>query len=129
MALMCPPNLDEFTTDGEGKLYQFLEKVAKPDAQFFCWYCPDINGREPDFVLFSRQTGLFIFEIKDWAINQIQAVNQQYFNLSLGSRTEKKKNPLHQAREYLEELRKKIKADGHFVAKDAYTCWQPQYSY
>lgn len=118
MAIMIPSNLEEFTTEGEGRFYQFLEKVAKPDSQFLCWYCPDINGREPDFVLFSQQTGLFIFEVKDWALDQILAANPQYFDLFMGGKKESKKNPYHQAREYLEVLREKIKADGHFMAKD-----------
>lgn len=118
MAKMIPSNLEEFTTEGEGRFYQFVEKVAKPDSQFLCWYCPDINGREPDFVLFSQQTGLFIFEVKDWALDQVRVANSQYFELSMGVRTERKKSPYHQAREYLEELRVKIKADGHFMATD-----------
>lgn len=118
MATMIPRDVQEYSTEGEGRFYQFLENVAKPDSQFFCWYCPDINGREPDFVLFSYQTGLFIFEVKDWALDQIQVANPQYFELSMGGRTERKKSPYHQAREYFDELREKIKADGHFIARD-----------
>jgi len=115
---MIPSNLEEFTTEGEGRFYEFLAKVAKPDSQFLCWYCPDINGREPDFVLFSQQTGLFIFEVKDWALDQVKVANSQYFELSMGGRTERKKSPYHQAREYFDELREKFKADGHFIARD-----------
>ncbi len=118
MALMIPANLEEFTTEGEGRFYRFLEKVAKPDSEFLCWYCPDINGREPDFVLFSPHTGLFIFEVKDWFLDHIQGANQQYIEISAGGQLERKKNPLRQAREYLNELKEKISADGHFVSRD-----------
>ncbi len=118
MAIMIPSNLEEFTTEGEGRCYRFIEKAAKPDSQFLCWYCPDINGREPDFVLFFPQTGLFIFEVKDWSIEQIRGADQHYFDIAGGGTIEKRQNPLAQGREYLNGVRDKIKADGYVVRKD-----------
>jgi len=47
MATMIPHNVERFATDGEKAFYAFLEKVAKPDAQYLAWYTPDIEGREP----------------------------------------------------------------------------------
>ncbi len=31
-------------------LHKFLEGGAKLDAHYLCWYTPDINGNEPDFL-------------------------------------------------------------------------------
>jgi hypothetical protein len=48
---MITENVEHFTTEGERQIYRFLETVAKPDARFLCWYQPDVQGREPDFIL------------------------------------------------------------------------------
>ena len=66
MAKMIPENVERFTTDGERQTYRFLEVVAKPDECFLCWYLPDVQGREPDFILYSKQNGLIILEVKEW---------------------------------------------------------------
>jgi hypothetical protein len=39
-------------------------KILPPHNDYIAWYTPDINGKEPDFILFSRQSGLIIFEVK-----------------------------------------------------------------
>ena len=72
MATMIPKDIDEFKTEGEKRFYRFLEAVAKPDSKYTIWYLPDIEGREPDFILFCDEVGLIIFEVKDWDLNQIQ---------------------------------------------------------
>ena len=66
MATMIPENVEEFKTEGEKKFYKFLEVVAKPDSRHITWYTPNIEGKEPDFILFSQNVGLIIFEVKDW---------------------------------------------------------------
>ncbi len=65
MATMIPDSVEQFTTDGERQTYRFLEAVAKPDARFLCWYLPDVQGREPDFILYSQQNDLIILEVKN----------------------------------------------------------------
>ncbi len=79
MSTMIPNNVDRFATDGERQFYGFLKKVAKPDAQFITWYTPDIQGREPDFLLFNKRVGIIVFEVKDWGLDQIQEANPQHF--------------------------------------------------
>ena len=75
MATMIPENVEEFKTEGERQFYKFLEAVAKPDAGHITWYTPDIEGKEPDFILYSRSVGLIVFEVKDWVLDQIREVN------------------------------------------------------
>jgi len=84
MATMVPGNVEEFTTEGERQFYKFLEVVAKPDSRHITWYTPNIEGKEPDFILFSQNVGLIIFEIKDWMLDQIQEANPQYFRKKYG---------------------------------------------
>ena len=52
MATMMPGDIWEFETEGEKTFYKFLEGVAKPDVNYLCWYTPDVNGNEPDFLLY-----------------------------------------------------------------------------
>ena len=65
MATMIPDNVEVFKTDGEMRFFKFMKLVAKPDQDFLVWYLPDIEGKEPDFLLYSKQAGLVIFEVKD----------------------------------------------------------------
>jgi len=118
MATMIPDSVKQFTTDGEWQTYRFLEAVAKPDARFLCWYLPEVRRREPDIILYSRQNGLIILEVKDWNLNQIREANPQHFVLDMGGKTEKRKNQLKQARDYLNGVLDKIKGDGWLVSRD-----------
>ena len=99
MATMIPENVEEFKTEGERQFYKFLEAVAKPDAGHITWYTPDIEGKEPDFILFSRNVGLIVFEVKDWMLDQIREANPQYFRLQVGRDIESRKSPFQQARD------------------------------
>ncbi len=57
MTMMMPSDIEEFGTEGEKAFYKFLEGVAKPDAHYLCWYLPEINGNEPDFLLYGEDVG------------------------------------------------------------------------
>jgi hypothetical protein len=84
MATMIPKNVETFTTEGEMRFYKFMETVAKPDKDYLVWYLPDIEGKEPDFLLFSKEIGIVIFEVKDWVIEQIKEANPHHFKLKGG---------------------------------------------
>jgi len=115
---MIPDDIDQFETDGERRFYKFLESVAKPDSQYISWYLPDIKGREPDFLLFCDTIGLIIFEVKDWALDQIREADPKCFVLDIGTKTEDRKNPFQQAREYFYQLMDTIKEDGCLVSQE-----------
>ena len=118
MATMIPDDIEKFETEGEGIFYKFLQSVAKPDSKFISWYTPDINGKEPDFILFSDDTGLIIFEVKDWALDQILEANPKYFVLAIGNKTESRKNPQQQAHDYLYSVKDKMEKDGQLVSRE-----------
>ena len=100
MATMIPPDVEQFSTDGEQQFYSFLQTVAKPDSAFIVWYCPDVEGREPDFILYNDQVGLLIFEVKDWALHQVIEADPRRFRLSINGKEESRPNPLEQAHQY-----------------------------
>jgi superfamily I DNA and RNA helicase len=118
MATMIPENVERFTTEGEKQFYRFLESAAKPDSQYIVWYTPDLKGKEPDFILFGDKVGLIVFEVKDWALEQIREANPQHFILSIGGKTESRKNPFQQARDYFLYLMDTIKNDGRLISKE-----------
>ena len=118
MATMIPSDMQDFNTEGERRFYEFVQAVAKPDQKYTCWYLPDIEGREPDFILFCDEIGLIIFEVKDWALDQIVEANPQTFTLRMGRDRRKLKNPLRQAHVYFESLRDRIRDDGRLISEN-----------
>ena len=121
MATMIPHDIQDFTTSGEGIFYRFLQHCAKPNEKYLAWYQPNIAGREPDFILYSQDAGLVIFEVKDWGLDQIISADPQFFTLTIEGQEVPLKNPFRQLREYFGEVLDKIKRDGHLVTKDAHS--------
>lgn len=119
MATMLPENVEAFTTQGEAAFYRFLAKVARPDSANISWYSPDVEGREPDFLLFSAEAGLIVFEVKDWALEQIREADPKTFRLSMGGKVETKENPFQQARDYLYQVMDLIKKDRRLLSTDS----------
>ena len=115
---MIPENVETFKTDGEMRFYRFLDAVAKPDSSFLAWYTPDVRGKEPDFILYSDSVGLVIFEVKDWAVDQIVEADPHQFVLQMGNKESARKNPMQQAGDYRDDVMDKIKADGLLLSKD-----------
>ncbi len=109
MATMIPGDIQEFVTEGEKAFFNFLKSVAKPDSHYTCWYLPDLSGTEPDFILYSDEVGLVIFEVKDWALRQIREADPRQFTLDLEDKTERRKNPQLQAHEYCYSVKDKSK--------------------
>ena len=62
MATMFPADVTSFLTTGEEATYSFLQRTARPDGKFLCWYAPDIEEREPDFILLSPDCGLVVLD-------------------------------------------------------------------
>lgn len=110
MALMIPTDVDQFKTPGEKQFYHFLQAVGKPDTKHIAWYTPDIDGKEPDFLLFSSGAGIVVFEVKDWVINQIMEADPHKFTVQFGKIIKKCENPLQQARGYQHDLMNRIQA-------------------
>ncbi len=105
---MIPDSVEQFTTEGERQTYRFIEAAAKPDNQFICWYLPDIQGREPDFLLFSGRAGLVVLEVKDWNLEQIREAAPHRFLIDIGGKTEPRSNPLKQGRDYVASMLDKV---------------------
>ncbi len=77
------------------KVFRFLREAARPDNDFIGWYEPTIGeqGKEPDFVLFGKQQGLLVLEVKDWLIDQIEEADPRTFKVWIAGREESRNNP------------------------------------
>ena len=126
MAVMIPDDVQDFCTEGERHFYGFLKTAAKPDSKYLVWYLPDINGREPDFILFCKDTGLVIFEVKDWILDQILEANPQQFTLTINGRNEERESPLKQAKTYCHILMDKIRDDRRLLSRDPQHAGNPR---
>ena len=126
MAVMIPDDVQNFCTEGERHFYGFLKTAAKPDSKYLVWYLPDINGREPDFILFCKDTGLIIFEVKDWVLDQIRQATPQNFTLTINGRSEDRESPLKQAKTYCHNLMDKIRSDRRLLSKDPQHAGNPR---
>ncbi len=116
MAIMIPEGVEQFTTDGERQVYNFLGAVAKPDSDYIVWYSPDIQGREPDFILYNDAVGLIILEVKDWSLAQILEADRKQFRLFMNGKEETRKNPFLQAQGYFHACKDAISKDGQLLS-------------
>jgi len=117
---MVPEDIERFTTDGEKTFYRFLQSCAKPDSQFITWYLPNIQDHEADFILYSNEIGLVIFEVKDWLLDQIIEADAHNFRFRINGKEEIRQNPFQQVKKYFNSIMDKIKDDGYLVSKEPF---------
>ena len=118
MAIMIPEDIEKFTTDGERQVYHFFTSVAKPDIDYIVWYSPDIQGKEPDFILYNDTVGLVILEVKDWSLEQILVADRKQFKLFMNGKEEVRKNPFLQAQGYFHACMDAFTNDGQLLSTD-----------
>jgi hypothetical protein len=104
--------------EGERLVYSLLKETARPDRDFICWYIPEIQKKEADFIVFCRRHGLVVIEVKDWAIDQIKSADRRCFTLRISGKYEKRENPFQQAKGYVNALMEALKEDRCFLSND-----------
>ena len=113
MARMHPDDIEHYktATEGEKRVFRFLEEAARPHKDFICWYEPSIgsSGKEPDFILFGKRLGLLILEVKGWTSQQIISYNPHQFTIRISGKAEKKTNPDKQAKGYVNTLQERLR--------------------
>ena len=102
MAKMYPDDSEDYehATEGEKRVFRFLNDACKPDKDFICWYEPSVGSakKEPDFLLFGKNTGILVIEVKDWASQQIVSYDPHQFTIHRSGKIETRTNPLRQAK-------------------------------
>jgi hypothetical protein len=120
MAKMYPEDIKgyEKATDGDKTVFRFLKEAARPHKDFICWYEPLIgrSGKKPNFILFSKNLGLLVLEVKDWATQQIISHTPHQFTIHVSGKTEKRTNPNKQAKSYVNSLMERLKKFPDFLS-------------
>ena len=120
MARMHPEDIDGFekATEGEKRVFRFLREAARPDKDYICWYEAPIGstGKEPDFILFGKNLGLLVLEVKDWTSHQILSYTPTDFKIRIEEKKERKKNPDKQAKGYVHTLMEILREVPAFVS-------------
>ena len=57
-------------TPGERLVFDFFHAHLSPEWEIYLQ--PHLNGLRPDFVLLSPETGIAVFEVKDWNLDAIE---------------------------------------------------------
>jgi len=107
MAIMIPQNITIRSTEGERRVFYFLEKYLSAD--YIIWYELDAEERYPDFVIVGPEIGILILEVKDWSTKNIIGINQSEFVLSLGGKTISYPNPQKQGFNFKNIVMNKVK--------------------
>lgn len=99
-------------TPGERRFGERLRTLLEED--YLCWYDVPIGPRRqhPDFVVLHPRHGLWIFEIKDWRMENLRMVGNHHVELLTPDGAVKTlPNPLEQARQYALAVVNKLSTD------------------
>jgi hypothetical protein len=113
MAIMYPDEIEGFdeATRGEKDLFRFIKEAARPHGDFICWNRPYLGhlGDGPDFVLYGKDLGLMVIEVRDWDLQDIITVTPQRFTVRISGEEHKKENPDRLAKIYVNAISKRLK--------------------
>lgn len=107
---MIPNNINEAATIGEKKVFKILKDLLPDD--YCVWYDVRVNERYPDFIILGPDLGILVLEVKDWQLQSILNADIENFYLSTSGVN---KNPLKQARDYMNILVNELKQDKNLI--------------
>ncbi|MEM8605305.1 MAG: nuclease-related domain-containing protein, partial [Cyanobacteria bacterium P01_H01_bin.121] len=85
-------------THGERRFADRLRGLL--EADYYCWYDVGIGAKDlhPDFIVLHPSRGLFVLEVKDWKLENLERITKD--EVFLKSQQKSVCNPLRQARDY-----------------------------
>ncbi|RMG61047.1 MAG: hypothetical protein D6713_01185 [Deltaproteobacteria bacterium] len=109
LAILIPENIpSDAATPGERRVHRFFREVFAAREDVLLWHRVRLLGREADFVLYVPGLGLFVVEVKDWKLDQIEEVGPQTFVVYRGGERAACPNPYAQARTCSYSVRDKL---------------------
>ena len=109
MAIVIPDSAfeDRSITDGEKKVLRTLRDAL--DDSVLIWYQPKLRkARRPDIVVYVPALGIILYEVKDWAVDQILKANPDEWNIDFNSSMRQHTDPYKQASGYYYNLNKML---------------------
>lgn len=107
-------------TSGEKTLYnRFNSKL--PD-EYMIWHNKVLSqkNREIDFIILHPNYGLWVIEVKDWAVNQILKLDDQICEIVVGGKSIKKRSPLYQSWQNKNFIKEILARKSNLLHKDGY---------
>ncbi len=105
-------------TKGESTLYyRFRDKL---DDNYHIWHNVYLSmaDTEIDFVILHPAEGIYVLEVKDWLIHQIQSADQKRVFLAQGVLSPNNQNPVDQARQNSFEIRNGLIKDPRMIHQE-----------
>lgn len=105
MAILIPDSAlsDAEITLGEKKIIRKFQQSLNDEC--IIWFQPKLqNLRRPDLIIYLPETGLILYEIKDWSIDTIIEANIDFWRLKFNGKIENKTSPFKQVRSYFYNL-------------------------
>ncbi|MDA8325390.1 MAG: nuclease-related domain-containing protein, partial [Nitrospiraceae bacterium] len=102
---------------GEKYLLKKLKEALPDDC--LVWHNIDLpNHYQPDIVAYVPRLGIIIFEVKDWAAQTINTIEQDFWEIQADGHTKRIKSPLEQVRAYYFELAQLFQKKGILLRED-----------
>jgi hypothetical protein len=97
---VIPENLQNIprVTTGENRLFRLLQQKLPDDC--YVWFNIPLRRRHADFIILDPHQGLLVLEVKDWQLDQIEALNPTHITLKTEQGSKRLEHPLRQARNY-----------------------------
>lgn len=97
-------------TVGESKVLKLFDQQLPPEWEIYVQ--PHLNGLRPDFVLLNPNSGIAVFEVKDWNLNAMRyfTKNDQWGDAALWAEKDgkafciQKDNPITKVNQYKREI-------------------------
>ena len=61
--------------DGERKIYSLLDRGFRTDPNVAIYYEPFLIDEKPDFLIISKDLGVFVLEVKDYLEENLRAIS------------------------------------------------------
>lgn len=92
----------------------------KLEDDYLLWYDVPVGKKQlhPDFIVLHPSRGLFILEVKDWKLDNIQSINPSTVTLLTEDGVKEVKHPLQQARDYALAVNKMLEKDSLLVQQE-----------
>jgi hypothetical protein len=116
MATLIPAlNSCRGMTAGERRFAERLER--KLEGDYLLWYDVAVGsaGFHPDFIILHPRRGLAVFEVKDWKIDSIQAIDKHRVSLITPRGLVSGVQPYEQARGYAHAITNRLEHDPALV--------------
>ncbi len=120
MAIIIPDSAlaDRAYGINQGEKYLLRKlKTALPD-DCLVWHNIDLpDSYQPDILIYAPNLGLIIFEVKDWALETVSAINKNTWDIVAEGRQKSVTAPLEQVRNYFYKVKKLFETKNLLLAQ------------